>query len=144
MSTFAYQLQQFADKTNAKADDLVGRIVANVASRVDLRSPVGDPTLWKHKAPPGYVGGRFRGEWQLGVNQIPTVPTGVIDPSGGEAIASIIAAIPEKASGNVYYITNLMPYGQALEDGHSTQAPSGMVSLTAMEFPMLVREAAAA
>lgn len=128
------QLQAFADKTKAKADEIVGRVTITIAQRLDERSPVGNPTLWKHKAPPGYVGGRFRGNWQLGVDAIPSGETGRIDPSGMETISAIIGAVPQQAAGHIYYLTNNVPYAQPIEDGHSTQAPTGLVALTALEF----------
>jgi hypothetical protein len=132
------QLKAFEDKTKAKADELVGRVTVEIARRLDERSPVGDPTLWKHKAPPGYVGGRFRGNWQLGVDAVPTGETGRIDPSGSETISAIVGAVPQQAAGHVFYLTNNSPYAQELEDGHSTQAPNGLVALTAMEFQSIV------
>ena len=134
MTTFSMQIQAFADKTKAKADEIVGRVTITIAQRLDERSPVGNPTLWKHKAPPGYVGGRFRGNWQLGVDAIPSGETGRIDPSGMETISAIIGAVPQQAAGHIYYLTNNVPYAQPIEDGHSTQAPTGLVALTALEF----------
>jgi hypothetical protein len=46
-----------------------------------------------------------------------------------------------KAAGEVHYIQNSLPYMQALEDGHSTQAPYGIVSRTEIEFQDKVQEA---
>lgn len=132
------QLKAFEDKTKAKADELVGRVTVTIAQRLDERSPVGNPDLWKHKAPPGYVGGRFRGNWQLGVDAIPSGETGRIDPSGSETISAIVGAVPQQAAGHIYYLTNNVPYAQELEDGHSGQAPNGLVALTAMEFQSIV------
>ena len=141
MSTFAVQLKQFADKTKAQADNAVGRIVVNMASRLDQRSPVGDASYWKSKPPPGYVGGRFRGNWQLGVDFVPVGETGRIDPDGGATLSAIKLEIPAQAAGPVYYLANNVPYAQAIEDGHSTrQAPNGVVVLTAMEFQAVVAE----
>lgn len=142
MSTFTVQLQEFADKTKAKADDLVGLIVVKIAQRLDERSPVGDATYWKNPPPKGYVGGRFRGNWQLGVSSIPSGETGTIDPIGEVTIGRITAAVPEQAAGKLYYLVNNVPYAQRIEEGWSRQAPSGLVALTAMEFQSLVNEAA--
>lgn len=142
--TFAVQLKNFADKTKRQADDLVGRVVVNIAQRLDERSPVGDATYWKHKPPKGYVGGRFRGNWQLGVEFVPAGETGRIDPSGAETLGAIVDTVPAQAAGHVFYLTNNVPYAQPIEDGWSRQAPSGLVGLTAMEFQQIVRESAAA
>lgn len=143
MSTFAVQLQAFADKTRKTADDFVGLVTVKIAQRLDERSPVGDASYWKNPAPKGYVGGRFRGNWQLGVGSIPSGETGKIDPQGSATLEAIVGAIPEAAAGTIMYLTNNVPYAQAIEDGHSRQAPSGLVALTAMEFQAIVNEAAA-
>lgn len=143
MSTFTVQLQEFAKKAKGNADDVVGRVVIGLAARIDIRSPVGDPTLWKRPAPPGYVGGAFRGNWQLGIGVVPAGETGRVDPSGGETQGEIVASVPAQAAGPVYYIVNNRPYAQALEDGHSSQAPNGMVGLAVLDYPGLVAEAAA-
>lgn len=142
MSTFALDLQKFAEKTGKKADDAVGLVVIKVASALDARSPVGDASYWKSPPPKGYVGGRFRGSWNLGVDSLPAnIET--IDPSGEGAQGRIIAAIPEQASGKVYYLINATPYGRRIEDGWSRQAPQGLVGLTAIEFQQKVDEAVA-
>jgi hypothetical protein len=144
MSSFSVQLQQFADKTKGRSDELVGLIVVKIAQRLDERSPVGDASYWKHKPPKGYVGGRFRGNWQLGVGTIPSGETGRVDPTGGATVSAIVSSIPGQAAGLVFYLTNNVPYAQRIEDGWSRQAPNGLVALTAVEFQQIVDEAAGA
>lgn len=144
MSSFSVQLQQFADKTKQRSNDIVGRVTVGLAQRLDERSPVGDATYWTHPAPKGYVGGRFRGNWQLGVNVIPARETGRIDPSGGETLSTIIASVPAQPAGTVMYLANNVPYAQRIEEGWSRQAPTGLVGITAMEFQQVVDQAAAA
>jgi hypothetical protein len=144
MGSFSVQLQQFADKANKRANDIVGRVIIGVAQRLDERSPVGDASYWKNKPPKGYVGGRFRGNWQLGIGVVPSGETGRIDPSGAETLGTIIANVPDQPAGTVAYLTNNVPYGPRIEDGWSRQAPQGLVGLTAMEFQNIVNQAAAA
>jgi hypothetical protein len=144
MSTFALQLQEFAAKAKDRADDAVGLIVVKIAKRLDERSPVGDAAFWKNPPPKGYVGGRFRGNWQLGVGSIPAGETGRIDTGGGATLGTIIADVPKEAAGKVYYLANNVPYAQRLEDGWSRQAPTGLVGLTVVEFETIVREAVGA
>lgn len=143
MGTFTVQLQAFADKTKQQADDFVGLVVIKIAERLDMRSPVGDATYWKSPPPKGYVGGRFRGNWQLGVDSVPAGETGRIDTSGDVTKGAIIAAIPEERAGRVFYLTNNVPYAQRIEEGWSRQAPQGLVGLTAIEFQSIVDEAVA-
>lgn len=42
---------------------------------------------------------------------------------------------------NSIYFTNNLPYASALENGHSNQAPGGMVGLTALDAAIYFREA---
>lgn len=141
--SFMLDLQKFAEKAKAKADDAVGGIVVRVAAELDRRSPVGDASYWISPPPKGYVGGRFRGSWNLGVEQLPAgVET--IDPSGAAAQGRILAAIPEQASGKLYYLVNATPYGRRIEEGWSRQAPTGLVGLTAIQFQRFVDEAVGA
>jgi hypothetical protein len=142
--TFALDLKRFAEKTKDKADITVGRIVIGVAAELDRRSPVGDAAYWQHPAPKGYIGGRFRGNWQLGVDTIPAGETGLIDRTGAEAQGRIIATLPEKASGRVFYLMNNVPYARRIEEGWSRQAPTGLVALTVIQFQRIVDEAVGA
>lgn len=139
--TFALDLQKFAEKAGKLADDAVGNIVVRVASELDKRSPVGDASYWKSPPPAGYIGGHFRANWQLGVGVMPRGERAGVDPTGTIALPGIIAEIPEKASGKVYFLANTAPYADRLENGWSRQAPSGLVGLTATMFQQIVREA---
>lgn len=142
MGQFTVQLQQFADKTKANLDLIVARTVGETATRLDERSPVGDATYWASPPPKGYVGGRFRGNWQLGTDSAPSGETGRIDADGSETVGAILAEIPAEAAGKVYYLFNGSPYAQRLEEGWSRQAPVGLVGITATEFPQIVEQAA--
>jgi hypothetical protein len=144
MSTFVRDLSAFADKVKGRANEVVGDVVVQIASALDRRSPVGDAKYWKNPAPKGYIGGRFRGNWQLGVDVRPSGETGRIDPSGAATQGAILAAIPEQPAGRVFYLFNNVPYAQAIEEGHSRQAPQGLVGLTAIEFPQMVEQAVGA
>ena len=140
--SFMLDLQKFREKTGEKADALVGKVVIEVAAELDRRSPVGDASYWQHPAPKGYVGGRFRGSWNLGVEALPAnIET--IDPSGGNTQGRILAAIPEQASGKLYYLVNATPYGLPIEQGWSRQAPQGVVGLTVIDWQGKVDRAVA-
>lgn len=141
MSTFALDLKKFAEKTAEKADMAVGGVVVRVAAELDRRSPVGDASYWSHPAPKGYVGGRFRGNWQLGVNSVPVGETGRIDAGGGATQGEIVASIPVEASGKLYSLVNNVPYANKIETGWSRQAPEGLVAITAMMFRRIVADA---
>lgn len=128
MSDFALQLREFAAKAGKRADEVIGRTVADLAAEVDRRSPVGDPATWQRKPPPGYVGGHFRGNWQLGVGEIPAGEIPGVDPEGSAAQGRILAAIPNDAAGKMYYLANNAPYARRLEyEGWSHQAAPGFI-----------------
>ena len=141
---FAEQIRAFARKADDKANAFVRKIIFDVDTSLVLKSPVGDPKYWKRKPPPGYVGGRFRANWQLGVDNINLTTTEQKDKSGGPTINKLVGALPEKVLGKIIYTTNSLPYAIRLEEGHSwRQAPNGMVRVTLLEFDPIVRRAAA-
>lgn len=138
--TFALDLQKFAEKAKGRADEAVGAIVTAVAAEIDMRSPVGDATYWKNPPPKGYVGGRFRANWQLGIGSLPGGTIAVPDADGRQTQARIQAEIPDQAAGHVYYLANNVEYAQRLEHGWSRQAPAGVVGLTVTRFQDIVKE----
>lgn len=145
--SFALDLAAFAEKAKDRADTVVGATVAYIVEQIDERSPVGNPSRWKHpeRAPEGYVGGRFRGNWQLGIGVLPVSVLDRIDPSGSTTVTAALSAIPEDAAGKVYYYANSLPYARALEYGHSSLAPSpgGIVGLTLIDARSYVERIAA-
>ncbi|WP_022684601.1 HK97 gp10 family phage protein [Sphingobium bisphenolivorans] len=141
MGGFADQLKAFSEKAKAQADDVVKRVVEKVAAELDERSPVGDGAYWVSPPPAGYVGGHFRANWQLGIGSRPTGEIAGVDPTGSETLGRITAAIPEQATGKVYYLVNNTPYSRLIEDGWSKQAPQGIVGLTRIAFPEIVKQA---
>ncbi|MBF8674818.1 hypothetical protein IRZ53_07420 [Pseudomonas fulva] len=89
----------------------------------------------------GYVGGRFRGNWQFSIDSPSTEELDRIDPSGSEAIAALISQVQALTIGQTAYIVNNLAYAVPLEYGHSTQAPAGMVRVTPANFQRIVDEA---
>lgn len=96
------------------------------------------------KAPPGYTGGRFRGNWQVTFNSPADGETGRIDKSGRMTVSMGNYVLEHfKVGMNAIYFTNNVPYAYPLEMGHSKQAPNGMVAITAENVSQFVREAIA-
>ena len=145
--TFALDLQKYVETYKGRADLAVGQIVANVAAQLDFHSPVGDATYWKSPPPKGYVGGRFRANWQLGIGSVDGTTTTATDRSaknegrGGTTTSGIIAQIPQDAAGKVFWLSNSLPYAQRIEHGWSRQAPAGVVGRTAVKFQQIVNDA---
>ncbi|MEB7931681.1 hypothetical protein NGK10_04920 [Enterobacter quasiroggenkampii] len=94
------------------------------------------------KAPPGYTGGRFRGNWQVSFDAPTTDETGRVDKVGDltKAAGNYTLSLFKVGMKAIYFCNNV-PYAYPLEMGHSTQAPSGMVRVTAAEFQRFFEEA---
>ncbi|AAM85762.1 hypothetical protein CQP30_16990 [Yersinia pestis] len=95
------------------------------------------------KAPAGYTGGRFRGNWQVSLDVQQEGETGRKDPNGNITIAVGNYMIEQfKVGTKAIYFTNNVPYAYPLEFGHSSQAPSGMIRITAEDAVKYFTEAA--
>ncbi|CQD56568.1 phage protein [Yersinia enterocolitica] len=95
------------------------------------------------KTPAGYTGGRFRGNWQVDLDVQPDGETGRIDPNGNITMAVGNYMIEQfKVGTKAIYFTNNVPYAYRLEFGHSSQAPNGMIRITAEEAAKYFVEAA--
>ncbi|ENR1382665.1 hypothetical protein ACETT8_004067 [Yersinia enterocolitica] len=98
------------------------------------------------KTPAGYTGGRFRGNWQVGLDVQPEGETGRDnnnDPNGNMTMAVGNYMLEQfKVGTKAIYFTNNVPYALELELGHSSQAPSGLVRITALEAKKYFDEAA--
>ncbi|WP_318368919.1 hypothetical protein [Enterobacter sp.] len=95
------------------------------------------------RKPEGYVGGRFKNNWYVGFDSQPTQSNDTPDASGQGSNSRGMAVLEVFRVGQVssIYFTNNLPYAAALENGHSGQAPGGMVGLTALDAAKLFREA---
>ena len=157
---FAEDVKKWTIKCASNSDEVVRKTVLRVVDSIVERSPVGNPALWQgwdasvsvranedhwlRRA--GFVGeeyegGHFRANWQLGVDVIPDGEIDGIDPSGNVTLAKLNAAIPSKAGGHVYFLTNNLPYAIPLEEGHSKQAPLGILGLVAVKFQDFIDQA---
>jgi len=141
--SFALDIQKFAQKCGANADLVVRKTVLDVGRSLVEKTPVGNPDLWQNpdNKPDGYVGGHARANWSHSIGALVNQEFKEIDATGRASIDRIISSVPVKAAGEVHYIQNSLPYMQALEDGHSTQAPTGMVAITQTEFQDYIQKA---
>lgn len=143
MGTFSADISAFVKKAQGNATLVVRKILLDLGTRIVMRSPVGDGNLWKSKPPPGYVGGRFRANWQYGYGSIPSSELPTIDASGNASTMRINAGVLASPAGGIHYLVNNLPYAKRLENGWSSQAPAGMVGLAVVEFQDIARKAAA-
>lgn len=88
-----------------------------------------------------YVGGRFRGNWQISIDTPAEGVLDQVDPAGGVTLAKLRLQVGQLTAGQTAYIVNNLPYAVPLEYGHSKQAPGGMVRITLARFQQIVDEA---
>lgn len=122
--------QEFARKTLERADKLIRAVGIKTFSAVIKDTPVGDPDYWKNpKAPPGYVGGRLRGNWRCSLGAADLTTSGESDfPSLGDAINGVQTTSLKADRKSVLWLSNSLPYAHRIEyEGWSRQAPEGMV-----------------
>jgi len=124
MSAAAFKLE--IDKAWAaqfdNLKDAVEYIALQAIKKVDMRSPVDK--------------GRFRANWTLSIGGMDAGTSEAIDPSGAATVGknmAALAAYPD-AKFPVIYLQNNLPYAEPLENGHSMQAPAGMVAITLPEL----------
>ena len=118
MTSFTLDISKFAADCGEKADQAVRKACLQLLVGVVMKTPVDT--------------GRARGNWQASVNSPSTVATEDTDKIGAGTIAAGNAAV-DGATGNVFWLSNNLPYIERLEYGHSKQSPQGMVRLTINE-----------
>ena len=137
---FNDDIKRFNDKVEKAATMIFRGTALSLFSKVILRTPVGNTSIWKTKYPPkGYVGGRLRGNWQARINSAPSGEIDKPDKNGGDTINKAKNETFKAKLGNSIYLVNNLPYAGVIEDGlHSKQAPAGMVKVTIAEFRSVV------
>jgi hypothetical protein len=150
MSSFAFNLREYAKAAQQTIGEAVREIVVTVGTLVDERSPVGQPDIWASNIdrasrglpplPKGYIGGHFRANNQYKFGDVPDSEVEGEDPSGANAMAAIKAGVMVAPVSGVHYIANIVPYAEALENGHSTQAPQGVYGLAQLDMVNAARE----
>ncbi len=130
-------------KSKSQIQKVTRLVLLEIGYRLDYRSPVGDPELWNPSIwPKGYIPGHFRNNWQVGIDSKPTGTIDAVDPTG-QSTLDRLRRLGRWPVGHTYYFVNNLPYAQELEMGWSSQAPAGMVGITKLEYPSIVREAEA-
>jgi hypothetical protein len=136
--SFSKQVKGFSDRTKAKINKVTRASIIDLGGSIIRGTPVGNPDLWKGTAPKGYVGGAARGNWFSTLH----TKSGSEDEMrrAGEAVANLVS-VAARAPGNVFYLTNNLPYIGRLEYEHwSVQAPTGMVRVNTDRFQSIVKQ----
>ena len=117
MSTFDLDISRFVKKVGGESNKVVREICLNLFSDITNNTPVRS--------------GRARANWFASIGS-PSEKTIEYEGAASAASAAIGRAMPEiaKATGNVFWISNNLPYIYRLEfEGWSKQAESGMVRI---------------
>lgn len=142
LKKFNADLEKFGEETLPDLHlKLQKKIAIELFSRIIEKNPVGNPDLWKSDyKPPGYVGGRSRGNWQISIS-VPGQdekdsfePSTTGAPLSGIQQAEAFSELAKTKFGQTIWIYNNVRYIKRLEDGHSTQAPAGMVKVSIAEI----------
>ena len=135
-----------AEVTAARTAYADAAVAYNDANPDKRRKGTSKATLNKKfplKAGVGYVGGRFRGNWQTGIDSMDNTNDSPIDPGGESTLNRTQAALQGWKPGQTIYLSNSMVYAARLETGWSKQAPLGMVALTVQNYSQAVAKAVA-
>lgn len=111
--TFALDIKKWVDDCEKKQDQFVRKICLDLTSQVVLGTPVDL--------------GRAINNWFPSIGSPSNATTTATDKSGSGSIARAKPVI-NQATGNVFYLTNNLPYIRRLEfEGWSKQARRGWV-----------------
>lgn len=134
--SFTKQVAGFAKDVMDKAEKTYRGSILEAFAAVVEATPVGQPSLWKGKAPKGYTGGRLRGNWQVSIG---SPKGGELERKGGGGPSAEINAMAARVGlEDKAVMTNNLPYAVAVENGHSTQARGGMVKQVVREWNRVV------
>ena len=106
----------FALEVVKNADDHLKKIVGETLQRVVVLSPVQD--------------GEFRASHKVTIDAPQSTYEKGFDLSGGATLSEGLKVASTAKIGGLVYVQTLSPYGLALENGHSQQAPNGVYALS--------------
>jgi hypothetical protein len=128
MGKFSEKIGRFGNKAQENALTVFQMSVLEIFGRVSRRTPVDS--------------GRLRGNWQIDINRTPTGTTEVTDANNTKFTRELSGKSERLEIGDRAVMANNLPYALPIERGSSTQAPRGMVAVTAMEFTRIVKQIA--
>ncbi|MCB2186284.1 MAG: hypothetical protein KQJ78_07695 [Deltaproteobacteria bacterium] len=120
MGDFGKGVQGQVDRAKAALDLVPRKIALEVSRRVIVRTPVDT--------------GRARGSWMPSLDSPARVDPGTLDRGEGAAVARAAETATRMEGDTAFYLTSNLDYMPGLEEGHSKQAPAGMVGITVQEF----------
>ena len=110
--SFGKDVEKWAESAGESLQDVIEGTALSMYTSVIKRSPIDK--------------GTFRGNWRINAGYIDDI---VDDSTQPEMNPNLSAKVGESI-----YISNSLPYAVALEEGHSKQAPLGIVAVTVADF----------
>lgn len=128
-NNFDLSIKKWVEKTKGRVNQVVRKVVFDVDARLITKTPVDT--------------GMAQSNWMLSSGTYSTATTDEHDLTGAIGLkrAADFIANYDFTKGDSVFITNSMPYIGPLENGHSKQAPNGMVKVTVAEFKDIVENA---
>lgn len=126
---FAAQVDAWVRKTQARMEAVFRESTQRVVSLAQSRIPVDT--------------GFARASIQASLSEMPQINSSKQGEKGktyGDSTPAIALVISNAKIGGAIYVGWTAAYVLALEYGHSKQAPSGFVRVSAQEWPRVVRE----
>lgn len=137
MASFANQIREFAVDFSNLSDRAYRGAVIKLFGQIVKASPVDT--------------GRFRGNWFPTI-LIPSTQTSASGRSASQINQEIAQTISQSGNNRIYFFTNNLPYAEVIEfglypgdgpkttGGFSTQAPQGVVRVTARRFATILEQ----
>lgn len=123
LAQFSRQLRNFADQTVPEEVTKLHRTVAlDLLRRVTLKSPVDS--------------GRFRAGWAVSLSQPdprPVSASGAPILGADQVISNALSELEQLRPYSICWVHNSLPYATAIENGHSGQAPNGVLAISVAE-----------
>ena len=118
------QLRAIAAQSVVKAEKVIRLTVNDIANNTIIATPVLDGLLINN--------------WLSGYSYS-TATTDIKDKSGGESQGSLTQALSAYSIGKTFYFTNSQPHAEPNENGHSQQAPNGMLKKSIAQFDTIAQ-----
>lgn len=113
----ANSIKMIARKIDKSVGEVVKLIGIKAWTSLVFKTPVGNPSLWKSKAPKGYVGGQAKFSWNMQYKRADTA-----QPVNWNSGVPNTPNINVRNDYSPLFVTSSIPYMEKLEEGkHSTQ-----------------------
>jgi hypothetical protein len=159
MGKWLSHIKKETGEVQARIVGQANKVMTIFQARLVDKSPFGNPRDWIYRStsPKGYYPGGYTLNWQIstGANaEVAQMPSSVRSKESVRAESKKNAehfmnkfesignlGFPSLRYPTEFYVVNNIPYAKRLEEGHSGQAPYGILKLVSFEWSQIVREA---